>query len=42
MKVLEDSSDIGKMIAKWLAEHQDIIQVYKHEVVEKVEKHQIH
>ena len=34
--------EMGKMVAKWLTEHQDIIQVYDHETVEKVEIHLIH
>ena len=34
--------EMGKMVAKQLTEHQDIIQVYNHEAVEKVEKHLIH
>ena len=29
---------MGKMVAKWLTEHQDIIQLYNHEAVKKVEK----
>ena len=29
---------MGKIFAKQLTEHQDIIQVYDHEVVKKVEK----
>ena len=37
-KVLEDFMKMGKMVAKQLTEHQDIIQVYNHEVVEKVKK----
>ena len=30
------------MVTKQLTEHQDIIQVYYHEVVKKVEKHLIY
>ena len=41
MKALEDYAEIGKIVAKQLAEHQDIIQVYNHEAVEKVKKHLI-
>ena len=41
-KVLEDYMEMGKMIAKQLAEHQHIIQVYDHKVVKKVENHLIH
>ena len=37
-KVLEDYTKMVKMIVKQLAEYQDIIQVYDHEAVEKVEK----
>ena len=37
-KVLEDYMEMGKMIAKWLTNHQDIIQVYNHEVVKKFKK----
>ena len=33
---------MGKMITKQLTEHQDIIQVYDHEVVKKVEKRLIY
>ena len=33
---------MGKMVAKQLTKHQDIIQVYDHEVVEEVEEHLIH
>ena len=29
---------MGKMVAKQLTEHQDIIQVYDHKTVEKVKK----
>ena len=42
MKVLEDYIEMGKMVAWQLTEHQDIIQVYNHKVVEKVEKCLIH
>ena len=42
MKVLEDYAEMGKMVIKWLTEHQDIIYVYDHKVVEKVEKGLIH
>ena len=42
MKVLEDYTEMGKIVAKWLTEHQDIIQVYNHKVVKKVEKRLIH
>ena len=42
MKMLEDYTEMGKMVAKQLTEHQNIIQVYDHEVVEKVEKCLIH
>ena len=42
MKVLEDYAEMGKMVTKWLTEHQDIILVYDHEVVKKVEKRLIH
>ena len=42
MKVLEDYMEMGKMVAKQLTEHQDIIQVYNHEVVKKDKKHLIH
>ena len=38
MKILEDYAEIGKMVAKWLTEHQDIIQVYNHEAVKKAKK----
>ena len=31
MKVLEDYTDMGKIVANQLTEHQDIIQVYDHE-----------
>ena len=41
-KVLEDYTEMGKMVTKWLTEHQDIIQVYNYKMVEKVEKHLIH
>ena len=41
-KVLEDYMEISKMVAKWLTEHQDIKQVYDHEVVWKVKKRLIH
>ena len=37
-KMLEDYMEMGKMVAKQLTEHQDIIQVYDHEVVKKAEK----
>ena len=37
MKVLEDYAEMGKMVTKQLTEHQDIIQVYNHEAVKKVE-----
>ena len=40
--MLEDYLEMGKIIAKWLTEHQDIIYVYNHEVVEKVKKCLIH
>ena len=40
--MLEDNTEMGKMVAKQLAEHQDIIQVYDYEVVYKVEKCLIH
>ena len=33
---------MGKIVAKQLTEHQDIIQVYDHKAVKKVEKHLIH
>ena len=42
IKVLEDYVMMGKMVAKQLTKHQDIIQVYDHEVVEEVEEHLIH
>ena len=42
MKALEDYMEMGKMVAKQLAEHQDIIQVYDHKVVKKVKKRLIH
>ena len=42
MKVLEDYTEMGKMVTKWLTEHQDIIQVYDHKVVKKVKKRLIH
>ena len=42
MKVLDDYTEMGKMVAKWLTEHQDIIQVYNHKAVKKVEKGMIH
>ena len=42
MKVLEDYTEMGKMVAKQLTEHQDVIQVYDHKVVNKVEKGLIH
>ena len=41
-KVLEDYTEMDKIAAKWLTEHQDIIQIYDHKVVKKVEKHLIH
>ena len=42
-KALEDYMEIGNMgNTKQLAEHQDIIQVYDHEVVEKAKKCLIH
>ena len=34
--------EMGKMVAKRLTEHQDIIQVYDYKAVEKVEKCLIH
>ena len=42
MKTLEDYAKMGKMVTKQLTEHQDIIQVYNHKAVEKVEKCLIH
>ena len=33
MKALEDYTEMGKMVAKQLTEHQDIIQVYNYKVV---------
>ena len=42
MKVLEDYTEMGKIVAKWLTEHQDIIRVYDHKVAKKVEKRLIH
>ena len=42
MKVLEDYTEMGKMVAKQLTEHQDIIQIYDCKVVQKVEKYLIH
>ena len=42
MKVLEDYTEMSKMVAKQLTEHQDIIQVYDYKAVEKVAKHLIH
>ena len=42
MKVLEDYVEMGKMVAKQLTEHQDIIQVYDHKAVKKVKKNLIH
>ena len=41
-KALEDCAEIGKIVTKQLTEHQDIIQVYDHEAVEKVKKCLIH
>ena len=41
-KMLEDYMEMGKMVAKQLTEHQDIIQVYNHEVVKNVKKGLIH
>ena len=38
MKVLEDYMEMGKMVAKQLTEHQDIIQVSDHEAVNEVTK----
>ena len=37
-KVLENYTEMGKMGAKQYTEYQDIIQVYDHKAVEKVEK----
>ena len=34
--------EMGKMVAKWLTERQDIIQIYDHEMVKKFEKLLIH
>ena len=34
--------EMGKMVTKQLAENQDIIQVYDHEVVKKAEKFLMH
>ena len=42
VKVLEDYAEMGKMVAKQCTKHQDMIQVYDQEVVEKVKKHLIH
>ena len=42
MKVLEDYLEMGKIVSKQLTGHQDIIQVYDHKVVEKIEKCLIH
>ena len=42
MKVLEDYTEMGKMVTKQLTEHQDIIQVYNHKAVKKIEKGPIH
>ena len=42
MKVLEHYTEMGKMVAKQLTEHQDIIQVYDHEAVKKIKKRLIH
>ena len=39
---LKDYTKIGKMVAKGLTEHQDIIQVFNHEAVKKIEKCLIH
>ena len=41
-KAVEDYVEIGKMVAEQLTEQQDIIQVYDHKVVKKVEKGLIH
>ena len=40
--MLEDYIEIGKMVTKWLTEHQDISQVCNHKVVESIEKYLIH
>ena len=42
MEELEDYIEMGKLVAKWLTEHRDIIQVYGHKVVKKVKKCLIH
>ena len=39
---LEDYTEMGKMVAKQLTEDQDIIKLYYHKVVKKVEKRLIH
>ena len=41
-KALEDYAEMGKMVAKQLTENQYIIQVYDHDVAEKVKKRLIH
>ena len=41
-KALEDYIEIGKIVAKQLIGHQDTIQIYDYEAVEKVEKRLIH
>ena len=41
-KALEEYVEMGKMVTKQLTEHQDIIQVYDQEVVDKVENCLIH
>ena len=41
-KMLEDYSQMGKMVAKQLTEHQDIIEVYNHKMVKKLEKCLVH
>ena len=42
MKALEDYVEMGKMVVMQLTKHQDIIQVYDHKAVEKIEKRLIH
>ena len=42
MKALEDYAVMGKLVTKQLTEHHDIIQIYDHKAVEKVEKYLIH
>ena len=41
-KALEGYTEMGRMVAKQLTEHPDIIQVYDYKAVKKVEKCLVH